>query len=122
MILTDSSIWIDHFRKPDVHLSRLFAHAQVLMHPYVIGELALGNFKDREIALRLLREQPTASLAGHDEVMDLIKAMCLYGRGIGYVDAHQIASIFLMPGSSLWTRDKRLAAAAIFCGCRVHEP
>lgn len=112
MILVDSSIWIDHLRQPDFRLAALLNNARVLTHAFVIGELALGNFINRNMALSLLRGLPRAPLADNDEVMELIDRQSLFGAGIGYVDAHLLASALLATPASLWTRDKRLQEVA----------
>lgn len=112
MILVDTSIWIDHFRKGSAELERLLGIAQVLTHPFVIGELACGNLGARARILELLGQLPQAPLASHDEVLHYIEQHSLMGRGIGIVDAHLLASVALGNGLSLWTLDKRLQSAA----------
>lgn len=111
MILVDTSVWIDHFRARDATLAGLLNQGQVLIHPFVLGELALGNFQRRGV-LNDLRGLPKAVVATDSEVLGFIEQQALFGMGIGYVDAHLLASIKLMPGSSLLTRDNRLATAA----------
>lgn len=115
MILVDTSIWIDHFRASDPQLVALLTSNQVLAHACVIGEIALGNLKAREKILRDLNNIPRAVPATHDEVMIFIERRALSGPGIGYVDAHLLASAALSPDASLWTRDKTLKAAAARC-------
>lgn len=83
-----------------------------LTHPFVIGELALGNLRRRALILEALRDLPRATLATDHEVLQFIDGEGLFGKGIGYVDAHLLASVRLTAGASLWTRDKRLLAAA----------
>ena len=112
MILVDTSVWIDHLRSGDTLLAGLLEQGQVLSHPFIIGELALGNLRQRETVLADLRELPQASVALDDEVMLLIDRDRLFGIGIGYVDAHLLAATRLTQGAALWTRDKRLSAAA----------
>jgi predicted nucleic acid-binding protein len=112
MILVDTSGWIDHLRRADTELSRELTHDRILSHPFVIGEIALGSLRQRDIVLGALRGLPTATLASDDEVQILIDRESLHGLGIGYVDAHLLTSVRLMPGSRLWTRDKRLHAVA----------
>jgi predicted nucleic acid-binding protein len=85
---------------------------QVLGHPFVIGELALGNLRQRDLVLGALQDLPQASFATNEEVRQFIDQHRLYGIGIGYVDAHLLASVRLTTGAALWTRDKRLQAAA----------
>lgn len=112
MILVDTSVWIDHLRGGDAELARLLTASQVLMHPFVIGELALGNLQNRGTIVGALRGLPKASVAVDDEVLQFIDRQQLFGLGIGYVDAHLLAAMRLMPGAVLWTRDKRLLAVA----------
>ncbi len=112
MILVDTSVWIDHFRHTDTALAQLLSNQQVLAHPFVIGELALGNLKQRETILSALQNLPQATAAHDDEVLRFIGLQSLFGLGIGYIDAHLLAAVKLTPNTSLWTRDKRLLAAA----------
>ena len=112
MILVDTSVWIDHFRASNLALVRLLGEGEVLTHPFVIGELTLGNLRDRTSVLEALRQMPLATPATDDEVLGFIETHRLHGLGIGYIDAHLLASARLTPGSRLWTRDQRLAAVA----------
>ena len=112
MILIDASVWIDHIRQENAYLSTLLEDRHVLTHPFVIGEIALGTFRHREIVLAALGNLPRAIVAGEHEILGFISLHRLWGRGIGYVDAHLLASVRLTPGTSLWTRDKRLHEAA----------
>lgn len=112
MILVDTSVWIDHLRSGDATLARLLETGRVLVHPFVTGELALGNLRQRDIILNALQDMPQANVATHDEVFRFIAGNALFGLGIGYVDAHLLAAVRLTPGAALWTRDKRLFAAA----------
>lgn len=112
MILVDTSVWIDHLREGDAHLIRLLQGGLVLGHPWVTGEISLGNIAHREEILRLLRNLPQAKSATDDEVSTLIERHELAGAGIGYTDAHLVASTKLTPGAELWTRDRRLRAIA----------
>jgi predicted nucleic acid-binding protein len=111
VILVDTSVWIDHFRGVQGRLAELLNRGTVLMHPFVLGELALGNFKRRQV-LDLLRELPAANVASDNEVLDFIERNKLFGLGIGFVDAHLLAAVRLTPDASLMTRDSRLAAVA----------
>lgn len=112
MILVDTSIWIDPLRKGDATLADLLEQRRVLAHPFVTGELSLGSLRQREIVLNSLQELPQAEIAHDEEVLHFIADEALFGLGIGYVDAHLLASVRLTPGTSIWTRDKRLLAAA----------
>lgn len=116
MILVDTSIWIDHLRSRNATLARLLDNGAVLSHPWVIGELALGDLRRRDEVIGLLRSLPQATLAGADEVLGLIERDVLYGVGIGYVDAQLLAATRLTADTTLWTRDKRLSAATARLG------
>ena len=113
MILVDSSIWIDHIRARDELLATLLARHEVLAHPFIIGEVALGNIRNRNAVLGRLEELPRAELATDEDVLSLIEQHRLYGLGIGYVDAHLLAATRLTPATSLWTRDRRLRDVAV---------
>lgn len=112
MILVDSSIWIDHLRRENPVLIDLLARQLVLTHPFVVGELSLGSLKDREQFIADLSVQPMAQLADDREVLLFIENFKIYARGIGYLDAHLLASTKLTPAASLWTRDRRLWTVA----------
>lgn len=112
MILADSSVWVDHLHRTDVVLSRLLHADEILMHPVVIGEMALGSLADRTGTLRILRSLARAEIARHEEVLQLIEDRKLYGCGIGYSDVQLLASVLLTPGTRLWTRDKKLRDVA----------
>jgi predicted nucleic acid-binding protein len=112
VILVDTSVWIDHFRRPDERLVTLLGDGTVLAHPFVIGEIALGHLRPREAALRELHRLPSAAVASREEVLHLIEQRRLFGSGLGYIDVHLVASARLMVGTTLWTHDKRLHATA----------
>lgn len=112
MVLVDTSVWIDHLRHNEPQLVCLLENNQVLGHPFVRGELALGNLPQRQTILGLLDNLPQASVAFTNEINPFIESQSLYGMGIGLVDVHLLASTKLTPNAKLWTRDKRLLAAA----------
>ena len=112
MILVDTSVWVDHFRVTDLALARLLNRADVLGHRFVIGEIALGTLRQRDLVLAYLLDLSQADLAENDEVLRFITHARLDGTGIGYVDAHLLCSTKLTANARLWTRDKRLRAAA----------
>ncbi len=112
MILADTSVWIDHLRAGDRKLGALLNSGQVLCHPFVIAELALGNPPRRAEILASLGRLPEANVAQTAEVMTFIAAHRLWGRGVGLVDAHLLAATALTPDARLWTRDRRLGATA----------
>ncbi|MDQ0319638.1 putative nucleic acid-binding protein [Pararhizobium capsulatum DSM 1112] len=112
MILLDTSVWIDHLRQQEQQLKPLLERNQIATHSFVIGELALGSMPRYDIILRSLAELPQVKVASDQEVLWLIKQHALQGSGIGYVDAHLLASTKLMPDGKLWSRDKRLSRIA----------
>ncbi len=112
MILADTSIWIDHLRGGNLQLRQLLSQGQVVVHPLIIGELALGSFKQRNEILALLDLLPQIPAAQLSEVRHMIEARRLHGRGIGLVDAHLIASVLIDSSARLWTRDKNLRKVA----------
>jgi predicted nucleic acid-binding protein len=112
VILADTSIWADHLRADDTMLMALLDAGQILIHPFVIGEIALGHLRQRDLILLGLKKLPYAPRATDDEVLHLINSRGLMATGIGYVDAHLLAAVRLSPGVGLWTRDKRLHAVA----------
>ena len=116
MILVDTSIWIDHLRAGDTDLVALLNSAQVLSHPFVVGELACGNLCNRDEVLTLIGELPQVTVATDAEVLYFIEHQGLMGRGIGYIDAHLLAAASLVSPARLWTRDKRLRAVAVDLG------
>jgi predicted nucleic acid-binding protein len=112
MILADTSIWIDHFRRSDLRLARFLDRGEIIMHPFVIGELALGFVPKIAEMMEDLRTLPEAMVANSDEILEFIARRKLSGSGVGYVDAHLLAAAALAPETFVWTRDKRLHAAA----------
>jgi predicted nucleic acid-binding protein len=122
VILVDTSVWISHLRATDERLAALLEARQVLGHPFVIGELALGNLQPRDVVLNDLQGLPRAIVAEHDHVLDFIGRRALFGRGIGYVDAHLLAAVRLTPDARLWTGDRRLQAVAAELGLAAMLP
>lgn len=123
MILADTSIWIDHFRSRNrsgnKELRKHLNHGQIVIHPAITAELALGSLKDRSHTLALLDLLPQVEVAQLREVRRMIEARRLYNFGIGLIDAHLIASVFINPSTRLWTRDKPLRKAAEVLGIHV---
>jgi predicted nucleic acid-binding protein len=116
MILVDTSIWIDHLRGGDDDLVHMLNSSQVLTHPFVLGELACGNLRNRREVLTLLKDLPRIDVATDDEVLYYIERHSLMGRGNGYDDAHLLAAASLIEFTQLWTRDKRLRNVAASLG------
>jgi len=112
MILVDTSAWIDHLRDSNSELSKILIANLVLIHPFVIGELACGSLQHRQEFLRLLKNLPSLPTAGNETVLLFIEQYKLMGRGIGYIDAHLLAAVDMQSSVRLWTRDKRLRRLA----------
>jgi predicted nucleic acid-binding protein len=107
MVLVDTSVWVSHLRDGDVGLDKLLNDGEVVCHPYIIGELACGNLKNRHEILTYLQSLPTAILAEDGEVLKFIENYELMGKGLGYIDVHLIAAAVLTD-VPLWTFDKTL--------------
>ena len=122
MILVDTSVWVDHLRADDERLTALLDGEEALGHPFIMGELALGNLRQRDVVLRALRRLPQATVASDQEVLRLIDRQALFGRGIGYVDAHLLAAVRLTADAKLWTRDRRLQTVAAELGLAAMLP
>lgn len=111
-VIADSSIWIDHIRRSEPQLAMLLKRRSLLLHPMIVAEIALGSIANRAIMLEELQILPQAKPASHAEVMAMIEWLKLFGRGIGYVDAHLLAAVLQLTDGRLWTRDKRLLKQA----------
>jgi predicted nucleic acid-binding protein len=111
MVLVDTSIWVSHLREGDDRLVALLEEGVVCSHPFVVGELACGNLKNRREILSLLQALPSAEVADHEEILAFIEDRQLMGKGLGYVDIHLICSA-LLSGVSVWTGDRRLGESA----------
>jgi predicted nucleic acid-binding protein len=122
VILVDTSVWIDHLRRHNRALAKLLHAGMVLTHPFVIGELALGNLRQRKVVLNALADLPRANVATEPEVLHFIDQNALVGRGVGYVDAHLLAAVRLTPEAELWTNDKRLHGVAVRLGLAMTLP
>jgi hypothetical protein len=112
VILVDTSVWVDHLRNRDKTLSDLLDAGEVLSHPFLIGELALGRLNRRELVLSALRDLPRAEEPTPREALRFVEEGRLFGRGIGYIDVHLLAAVRLTAGAGLWTRHRRLHAVA----------
>jgi hypothetical protein len=122
MILVDTSVWVDHLRAGNKVLTRLLDTGMVLAHPFVVGELALGNLHQRDLILTALADLPQAGIATDAEVLHFINRCALFGRGIGYVDIHLLAAVRLTAGAALWTHDRRLHGVAVQLGLAMPLP
>jgi predicted nucleic acid-binding protein len=111
MILLDTSVWVDHLHRGDETAAVLLEQGSVVMHPFVLGELACGTLRNRDETLRTLAALPATTVSTPEEALALIESSRLMGRGLGYIDVHLIASA-LISGDLIWSHDKQLAAAA----------
>jgi len=107
MLLVDTSVWVRHLREGDQGLEKLLNNGEVMCHPYIVGELACGNLKNRNEVISLLQLLPSAALVNHEEVLQFIEENKLMGKGLGYIDVHLCASAVLT-GVQMWTYDRRL--------------
>jgi predicted nucleic acid-binding protein len=121
LILVDTSVWVDHLRRGDAQLVDLLERTQVIMHPFVVGEIACGSLRERSSILELLQGLPSAVVAEGEEVLGFIEHHVLHGKGIGYVDVHLLASVALTEGAILWTRDDSLRRVAAALGCALRD-
>lgn len=115
MILVDTSVWVDHLRRDNPRLRALLGNAAVSCHPFVIGELACGTMRNREVVLDLLARLPSVPVAQHREALAFIESRRLMGSGLGWVDINLLASA-LLGGVQLWTLDRALREAATSLG------
>ena len=120
-MLVDTSVWVNHLRSGLLSLAAALENSEVMIHPWVIGELACGNLCDRIHVLDLLQSLPTAVVATDSEVLLLIEQQQLVGRGLGAVDAHLRASARLSR-CRLWTDDRRLRNVALELGVGMQSP
>jgi hypothetical protein len=117
VVLADTSVWVDHLRRADPRLAGLLNEGEVLCHPFIIGELACGNLRNRDEILELLGALPRIDRMEDDEVMAFIALRRLHGKGVGFVDMHLLASC-VASGCPMWTTDLQLARCAASLGLR----
>jgi predicted nucleic acid-binding protein len=122
LILADTSVWIDHLRSGNKELRQHLHKGQIVIHPFIIAELALGSLKERTKTLALLDRLPQVQVAQLNEIRTMIEARRLYSLGIGLTDAHLIASVFINPPTVLWTRDKQLRKVTEALGIHARLP
>jgi predicted nucleic acid-binding protein len=122
LILVDTSVWIDHFKQPLAAVHDLSRSEQILGHPFITGELAVGHLPRWEDTVRTLRLLLQARIASEAEFVKLISSERLAATGLGFVDVHLLASCRITPGTRLWSRDKRLAGYADQLGVGWQEP
>jgi len=112
VILADTSIWIEHFRSGNKELRRALNLGEVVIHPWIVAELALGSLHDRSRTLSMLDLLPQVRIAATNELRHMVETRRLYSLGIGLTDAHLIASALLSPPTLLWTKDRQLRKVA----------
>jgi hypothetical protein len=117
MVLVDTSVWVSHLRQTHTGLVNLLNDGKVACHPFVIGELACGNLRNRSVLLSLLEALPSAEEVQHKEALAFIENHNLMGAGLGYIDVHLLASAILT-GCPLWTLDNKLDKVAAVLNCR----
>jgi hypothetical protein len=112
VILADTSVWIDHFRTENAEMRRHLEKKNIVTHPYIVAELALGSLRERAKTLAWLDRLPRVPVAQLREVRQMVEMCSLYSRGIGLIDAHLLASCLIHPPTLLWTKDKQLSKVA----------
>lgn len=117
MVLVDTSVWVAHLRNGNIGLETLLNEGYVVCHPFIAGELACGNLKNRAEILSLLQALPVTTHVEHEEVMKFIEDHTLMGKGLGYIDIHLIASAILTE-IPLWTVDKKLNEVSLKLGIK----
>lgn len=122
MILADTSVWIGHLRALNPQMENLLTRGKIVMHPFVVAEIALGSLKNRRQKLGAMDMLRKVKVAQMSEVRRMIEANGLYAKGIGLIDAHLIASCLLTPGTQLWTRDAALEKVATALGVAITMP
>jgi predicted nucleic acid-binding protein len=122
MILADTSIWVDHFRSGNDELRKQLLIQRIVMHPFILAELALGPLAQRATTLAYLEQLPSVRVARLNDVRQMVEARSLYSHGIGLIDAHLIASVLINPSTQLWTRDERLRSVAEALGVHANLP
>ena len=115
MTLVDTSAWIDHFRRSDPDLIARLQAGTVASHPFVIGELALGNLTRRAEILELIRALPVLEAQPHEVVLAFVHRHELAGTGVGWVDVHLLAAAEA-EGAALFSNDRRLRTQAARLG------
>ncbi|MGD0520535.1 MAG: PIN domain-containing protein [Terracidiphilus sp.] len=122
MILADTSIWVDYFRSGNPDMENLLRGGQIVMHPFIVAEIALGSLHNRRKRLQEMEALLGVRVAQLNEVRHMIEAHTLYSKGIGLTDAHLLASCLMTPGTQLWTRDGAMKKVAKALGIHVNLP
>lgn len=122
MILADTSIWVEYLRRGDPEMEKLLSRDQIVTHPFVVAEIALGSLRKRRERLAELQSLLEVKIAQLSEVRHMIETRSLHGKGIGLIDAYLLASCLMTPGTQLWTRDAAMARVARALGIVVYQP
>jgi hypothetical protein len=122
MILADTSIWVDYLRSGNPKMAKLLGEGQIVMHPFIVAEIALGSLHNRRRRLEEMEALLEVRVAQLNEVRHMIEAHSLYSKGIGLTDAHLIASCLMTPGTQLWTHDGAMKKVAKALGILVNLP
>jgi len=122
VILADTSVWIDHLRSTDSRMTQLLSAGEIVVHPFVVAEIALGSLHNRRRRLAAFDLLRSVNVAEISEVRHLIESHALYAKGLGLTDVHLIASCMMTFGIQLWTRDKSLADASRSMGILANLP
>ena len=122
MILADTTVWIDHFRRENAEMRRQLEKKNIAIHPFIVAELALGSLRERAKTLAWLDLLPRVPVAQLSEVRQMVEVCSLYSQGIGLTDASLIASCLIHPPTRLWTLDKRLSKVAEALGIGAALP
>ncbi len=120
MILVDTSVWIAHLESTNEVLAALMEREEAATHPFVIGEVAMGYVRQRDLVIAELRKLPSVRVIGDSDVVFMVDRHRLFGTGIGYIDAHLLAAALFADAVTLWTRDRRLRAAATQLGVEAY--
>jgi predicted nucleic acid-binding protein len=120
VILADTSIWVDYLRGGNLQMEKSLSLGQIVIHPFIVAELALGSLRNRRQRLDELEALLEVKVARLGEVRHMFETRALYSKGISLVDAHLLASCLMTPGTQLWTRDAALARAGTFLGINIH--
>ncbi len=122
MILADTSIWVDYLRGIGLEMARMLGGGQIVMHPFIVAEIALGSLRNRQKRLEEMESLLEVRVAQLSEVRRMVEVHNLYSKGIGLTDAHLLASCLLTPGTRLWTRDSALRKVADALGVLINLP
>jgi predicted nucleic acid-binding protein len=122
VILADTSVWIDYLRRGNPQMKKILGRGQVVMHPFVVAEIALGSLRKRRERLEELEALLEVNVAQLGEIRHMIETRAFYAKGIDLIDAHLLASCLLTPGTQLWTLDGALAKMARTLGIVVYAP